>query len=452
MPAPLAARAQHGDVAAVGVDVHQLRIERADPQRRHTTTVLPMWSAVSGTWWRATGSRPAARASPRARRRSRRRARSGAQLLRRARRSGETAWRCRSTITCPASSRTQTGWLENTQPSLSNMSGSGGERSSSANRLERVGERGGEAPAGREMAPRPARAWPHARAAPPRICTSCIGASTSAKRAVELERAGVRQRATDVEAARARARPGRRAGPGRSRAPWTSCPAAPRSRATRPGAGAEVEDRAAAPRRRARARAAGRRRRRRTPRRARSRRRPSCRPPRRRARGGRAGRAARAAPCRWGGRTARAPAGARDARRRARRRGRAPPRARRRCPAYFSRSAISSARVPEQVTRRTRPAQQLEVGVPDPGDVAAVGDPVVERDPEVERAVLERERAQHLVRAGGVLDRAGSRARGRQPGSSRRARTRRRSPRAPSPTVASGTPSSSAVAAAATAL
>ena len=28
--------------------------------------------------------------------------------------------------------------------------------------------------------------------------------------------------------------------------------------------------------------------------------------------------------------------------------------------------------------------QQLEVGVPDPGDVAAVGDPVVERDPEVE--------------------------------------------------------------------
>ena len=35
-PAPLAARAQHGDVAAVGVDVHQLRIEREDPQRRHS--------------------------------------------------------------------------------------------------------------------------------------------------------------------------------------------------------------------------------------------------------------------------------------------------------------------------------------------------------------------------------------------------------------------------------
>ena len=41
-PAPLAARAQHGDVAAIGIDVHQLGVERADPQRRHTTTVLPM--------------------------------------------------------------------------------------------------------------------------------------------------------------------------------------------------------------------------------------------------------------------------------------------------------------------------------------------------------------------------------------------------------------------------
>ena len=32
--------------------------------------------------------------------------------------------------------------------------------------------------------------------------------------------------------------------------------------------------------------------------------------------------------------------------------------------------------------------EQLEVGVPDPGDVAAVGDPVVERDPEVEAAAV----------------------------------------------------------------
>jgi hypothetical protein len=41
-PAPLAARAQERDVPAVGVDVHQLGVERADPQRRHTTTMLPM--------------------------------------------------------------------------------------------------------------------------------------------------------------------------------------------------------------------------------------------------------------------------------------------------------------------------------------------------------------------------------------------------------------------------
>ena len=40
--APLAAGAEHRDVAAVGVDVHQLGVEREDPQRRHTTTVLPM--------------------------------------------------------------------------------------------------------------------------------------------------------------------------------------------------------------------------------------------------------------------------------------------------------------------------------------------------------------------------------------------------------------------------
>ena len=40
--APLAAGAEHGDVAAVGVDVHQLGVEREHPQRRHTITVLPM--------------------------------------------------------------------------------------------------------------------------------------------------------------------------------------------------------------------------------------------------------------------------------------------------------------------------------------------------------------------------------------------------------------------------
>ncbi len=62
--------------------------------------------------------------------------------------------------------------------------------------------------------------------------------------------------------------------------------------------------------------------------------------------------------------------------------------------------------MPAQVTRRTPVGEQLEVGVPDPGDVAPVGDPVVEADPEVELllAGLEQQRAQDLVGAGGVLD------------------------------------------------
>src|SRR6202042_3532115 len=48
--------------------------------------------------------------------------------------------------------------------------------------------------------------------------------------------------------------------------------------------------------------------------------------------------------------------------------------------------------------------QQLEVGVPDPGDVAAVGDAVVEDGQQVQLVGLECQRAQDLVGAGGVLD------------------------------------------------
>ena len=122
-------------------------------------------------------------------------------------------------------------------------------------------------------------------------------------------------------------------------------------------------------------------------------------------------------------------------------------------PAYFSRSAISSARVPEQVDPPDAAGEQLEVGVPDPGDVAAVGDPVVQREPEVDLAVLERQRAQHLVRAGRVLhqqdrdgapadrDRLDAAERGRRTPSSAAAHVVERRPRA-----------SSAVAAAASAL
>ena len=78
-------------------------------------------------------------------------------------------------------------------------------------------------------------------------------------------------------------------------------------------------------------------------------------------------------------------------------------------PAYLSRTAISGARVPEQTTRRTAPArssksasQIQETSRPSairslsaiqrssPGGAAPVG--------------LEAQRAEHLVRAGGVLD------------------------------------------------
>ena len=50
------------------------------------------------------------------------------------------------------------------------------------------------------------------------------------------------------------------------------------------------------------------------------------------------------------------------------------------------------------------PEQRLEVDVPDPGDVAAVGDLVVERDDEDARRAAVDERADGLVRAGRVLD------------------------------------------------
>ena len=82
-----------------------------------------------------------------------------------------------------------------------------------------------------------------------------------------------------------------------------------------------------------------------------------------------------------------------------------------------------------------RPREQLEVGVPDPGDVAAVGDPVVERDPEVDRAArslgLQPQRPQHLVGAGRVLDQQDRDRRCRRPRSSRPGRRRPASRPAP---------------------
>ncbi len=50
------------------------------------------------------------------------------------------------------------------------------------------------------------------------------------------------------------------------------------------------------------------------------------------------------------------------------------------------------------------PGEQLEVGVPDPGDVVPVGDVVVEHAEQIVLAWLQGERAQHLVGARRVLD------------------------------------------------
>ena len=58
----------------------------------------------------------------------------------------------------------------------------------------------------------------------------------------------------------------------------------------------------------------------------------------------------------------------------------------RRRPRTSGARASSAARVPAHVTRRTRGGQHLEVGVPDPRDVAAVGGAVVEDRQQVELA------------------------------------------------------------------
>ena len=73
-------------------------------------------------------------------------------------------------------------------------------------------------------------------------------------------------------------------------------------------------------------------------------------------------------------------------------------------PPYLKRSASSAARSPD-ATSVSRPVEQrLEVDVPDPRDVPAVGDRVVQRDDGDPRRATVDERAHSLVRAGRVLD------------------------------------------------
>ena len=63
--APLAAALEHEQVAAVGVDVHQVRVQRAHAQRRRAsgtsiTTSLPTCSAVGGDRARRPRAQPGA--------------------------------------------------------------------------------------------------------------------------------------------------------------------------------------------------------------------------------------------------------------------------------------------------------------------------------------------------------------------------------------------------------
>ena len=73
-------------------------------------------------------------------------------------------------------------------------------------------------------------------------------------------------------------------------------------------------------------------------------------------------------------------------------------------PPYAKRSASSAARVARRDERLERGDERLEVDVPDPRDVAAVGDLVVERDHGDARRSAVDERAHDLVGAGRVLD------------------------------------------------
>ena len=436
MPRHSQRRCEQQQVAAVGVDVHQVGIERADAQLgqpRKITTSEPTCSSRLGDVAQLLG-REAVRGGLLGQLAGRRRRSSSitsslASVVAVGR--DDLADRARSSRGRPWS-RIAIGW-DDERPAvvLADVGQRAAASAPSSKGSSSVGDRGGEQAAGREV--RGARGEEARR---PRSPQQLDRLHRHERSAPKLAARASKSRASACTCGRpaglaARSRSASSSSGSRSSA-VTSWPARARSSATRPGAGADVEHVAAARCRRARATAAGRRRSRRTRRRATTtcverrsghRQYASAVWPRR----GRAARAARAARCRWGRRRA------------GRRRRRAPRRGplelvddvdalAGRAPAYFIRSASSAARVPAQVMRRTRGREQLPVGVPDPGDVAAVGGAVVEHAEQVELAVLERERAQHLVGAGRVLDQQDRRGRGRRGRASRRGRRRARRP------------------------
>src|SRR4051812_31513364 len=111
--APFAARPQQLHVAAVGVDVHELRIERADAQPHSAstiTTVLPVHSTVSGIQprFRTRNPQSAASASSWS---GLTRSISSVNIHSSISPAGETDWRCLSMDAVLFSIRTSTGVL-----------------------------------------------------------------------------------------------------------------------------------------------------------------------------------------------------------------------------------------------------------------------------------------------------------------------------------------------------
>ena len=405
-----------------------------EPSGRASTTTLPTWSSVGGI-------DPA----PRRREAGRRDLLLELGRARAARGGSRTSSFVRVAVGCDdgahaverdrarrrRAGRTATGWLEYTQPSTSRMSGPGGTYSSPSGLALEVHQGGREQPAGRRCAAT-ALSMAMRSSEPSEQLHELHRGEHQVEPAAEVERAGVRGHAcrgrpsTPARAAHASSRnAGSRSTPVTRwprRASRTDDPARPaaevedvarrRLRQLVPqgqvgGVGAALDvvpDRLASfPERR---RVAARR---------------------------QARHAARAGPCRWGGRRASARCFPSSARSKPRSSAGITSSRRWPTPAYFSRSASSSARVPEQTTRAGARRERLEVGVPDPRDVAPVRDAVVEDHPHVELALAVRPASVRNTSfaPGGVLHQQDRQPRGRRgrsapPGRTRPRRTRGR--------------------------
>ena len=242
--APLAARAQDGDVAAIGVDVHELRVERAHAQRGGHAARLEQdhrAAHVIGGGRHRPASRRAAGRPPRASRLELVGAHGvqphGVQLLRRSRRRGTRAGAAGPRATPSRPGRTASGWLDSTQPSFSSTSGSGGSASPGGTASNGSASASGQRPRRGRGARGRSRAAERRPAGPPSSCTTCMGAMIRAKRlGSENERASaatVSTRRTQPERPRAPGQLGDQVAVGVQRGERVARGAA-RSSATRP--------------------------------------------------------------------------------------------------------------------------------------------------------------------------------------------------------------------------